>query len=68
MKSKTKFRAYAPIIIGLLGMSAYHILLRFKHPEMMERDVFAGVWFGVCIGLELTGVYFFFKNKNGTVT
>jgi hypothetical protein len=65
MKSNTKQRALVPIVIGLLGMAAYPMILRLGHPAMMENDFFHGLWFGICVGLELLGVYRLSKNKTG---
>ena len=63
MKSNAQFREFAPIVIGLLGMGAYQMVLHVSHPVMIESDLVHGMWFGICLGLELIGLYFLFKNK-----
>jgi hypothetical protein len=66
MSSNAKLRAIAPIVIGLIGMAAYQIIFRLNHPAIMETDLFRGLWFGICIGLEIVGVYLLAKNKRGS--
>lgn len=66
MKSNVQRRALAPIVIGLLGMGAYQIILHLEHPLVMENDLLHGIWFGICFGLEVTGIYHLSKNKNGS--
>lgn len=68
MKSIAQPRALIPIIIGLLGVAAYQIIIHFKHPIIMDSDLFHGVWFGICLGLEITGIYLLSKNKNGSAS
>lgn len=63
MKNSSAFRELLPIAIGLLGMGAYQIALRLPHPGMLESDLVHGLWFGICLGLELTGLYFLVKNR-----
>lgn len=63
MRSHAKLRAFAPIAIGLIGMAAYQIIVQLQHPAIMENDLFHGMWFGICFGLEITGLYMLFKNK-----
>lgn len=66
MKSNIQLRAFALIVIGLLGMGAYQMIRHVSHPIMLELDFAHGLWFGTCIGLELTGLYLLFKNKSGS--
>jgi hypothetical protein len=66
MKSTPRFRALAQIVIGLIGLGVYQMLLHFKHPVVIENDFLHGLWFGVCLGLELTGLYLLFKSKSGS--
>lgn len=63
MKSSARFREFAPIVIGLLGMGAYQVALHVPHPVMIESDLVHGLWFGICLGMELTGLYFLAKNR-----
>ncbi len=65
MKRNARLRAFAPIAVGLLGMGAYQVVLRTSHPAAMEGDFFHGLWFGVCIGLEIVGIYLLTKIKRG---
>lgn len=30
---------------------------------MIESDLVHGLWFGICLGMELTGLYFLAKNR-----
>jgi hypothetical protein len=66
MKNNPKQAALTLVVIGLLGMAAYPVILRFGHPAVMENDFFHGLWMGVCVGLELLGVYRLSKNKAGS--
>jgi hypothetical protein len=63
MKSSSQLREFAPIAIGLLGMGAYQVALRLPHPAMLESDPVHGVWIGVCLGLEFTGLFFLLKRR-----
>lgn len=66
MRSNAKLRALAPIVIGLVGTAADQIIVHFKHPAIMDNDLFHGMWFGICLGLEITGLHVLFKNKRGS--
>jgi hypothetical protein len=63
MKSTPQCRQFAPIVVGLFGMGAYQIVLHAPHPAMIESDMVHGLWFGICLGLELTGLYFLAQNR-----
>lgn len=65
MKNNSGLRALSPIVIGLFGMAAYPILMHLKHPVITENDFFHGIWFGVCLGLEIIGIHLLVKNKRG---
>lgn len=65
MKSNPRIGVLAPIIIGLLGMGAYQIIVHLKHPAIIETDLFHGLWIGLCLGWEITGLYQLFNNKRG---
>lgn len=64
MNTNARLRAFTPIVIGLLGMGGYQIMLHLQHPIIMEKDLFRGMWYGVCLGLEITGIYLLSKNKS----
>ena len=66
MKNNPKRSALVPIVLGLVGMAAYQIILHFDHPIIMNEDLFHGIWFGICFGLEITGLYLISKNKGGS--
>lgn len=66
MKSSARFREFAPVVIGLLGMGAYQIVLHVAHPVMIESDLVHGMGFGICLGMELTGLYSLSKNRKPT--
>lgn len=66
MKSNAQLREFALIVIGLLGMGAYQVAFHVPHPVMIEGDLLHGLWFGICLGLELTGLYFLAKNRKPT--
>ncbi|MDL2353720.1 MAG: hypothetical protein QFF03_00520 [Pseudomonadota bacterium] len=55
----------ALLVIGLLGIGAYPLVVRAPHPALMDSDLFHGLWLGVCLGLELTGVYMLRKRRRG---
>lgn len=57
MSSNAKVRAISLIVIGLFGMAAYQVIAHLQHPAIMDQDSFHGIWFGVCFGLEIAGVY-----------
>lgn len=63
MRSNAKLRALAHIVIGLIGIAAYQIIVHFKHPVIMDNDLFHGMWFGICFGLEITGLYLLSKTN-----
>jgi hypothetical protein len=63
MKANTRRRALAQVAIGLIGMGAYQMLLHLGRPVVIENDFLHGIWFGVCLGLEITGLYLLFKTK-----
>lgn len=57
MNRHSQLRSFVPIAAGLLGIGAYQIISHIYHPAIMEKDFFRGIWFGVCLGLEITGIY-----------
>jgi hypothetical protein len=66
MRNNAQRHALIPIAIGLIGMASYQIIVRLSHPAIMEKDLFHGLWFGICLGLEIVGVYQLSKNKRGS--
>lgn len=66
MKRSSRFREFAPIAIGLLGMGGYQVALRLPHFAVIEGDLVHGLWFGICLGLELIGLYLLVKNRTPT--
>lgn len=64
MSSNSRFRSFVPIAVGLIGMGAYQVISHTYHPPIMENDLFHGIWFGVCLGLEITGIYQFSRNRH----
>jgi hypothetical protein len=63
MKSSSKGREFVPIVVGLAGMGAYPVALHVPHPAMIEGDLVHGIWFGICLGIELIGLYFLLKQR-----
>ena len=57
-------KAHLLVIIGSVGISLFLLARRFHYPAFLERDLFQGVWVGLCIGLEILGVVFMVKTKN----
>lgn len=54
---KSRARPIVLVSIGLLGMSLYWVVLRVAHPAILSNDFVRGLWFGLCLGLEILGVY-----------
>jgi len=52
-------RPHVLIAAGLLGMGLYYVAMRLPHPGFMVTDMFQGLWYGICLGLELLGLYSF---------
>lgn len=44
------------VAVGLLGLSAYAVILRLPHPALLSNDLIRGIWYGFCIGLEILGL------------
>ncbi len=63
MKSSSHPRELVPIVVGLAGMGAYQLALHIPHPALIEDDLVHGMWFGICLGIELVGLYFLLKNR-----
>lgn len=63
MKNNTRIGAFALIFIGLLGMAGYQVFLHLPHPKAVETDFVHGIWFGICFGLEILGLYCLSRNK-----
>lgn len=66
MKSSSPPREFVPIVVALAGMGAYRMALHGPHPTVIERDLVHGIWFGICLGIELVGLYFLFKHRKPT--
>ena len=59
----SKMNGYVLVAIGLLGMAGYEIILRLLHPSFLANDLTQGLWFGVCIGLEIFGLFVLRRDK-----
>jgi hypothetical protein len=57
MVLKSRPRSILLVCIGLFGMSLYWLVLRVAHPAILSNDFVRGVWYGLCLGLEILGVY-----------
>lgn len=47
----------------MAGMGAYQLSLHVPHPPMIESELVHGIWFGICLGMELIGLYFIVKSR-----
>lgn len=63
MKSNRQRRSYVLVAIGLLGISLYAAAVRVWHPDFLSSDIIRGVWYGICIGPEIIGVYLLRESK-----
>jgi len=52
------------VAFGLLGMAGYDIVLHLFHPQVLASDMVNGLWFGVCIGLAILGLFVLGKAKH----
>jgi hypothetical protein len=57
MKSNSPRRRYIIVAIGLLGMASYPFLRRLSLTAFMQDNLFHGIWFGVCIGIMIVGLF-----------
>ena len=57
MTVSKRFRASTLIALGLIGMAVYPIVVRGAHPSFLNGDAAHGAWFGVCLGLEIVGLW-----------
>lgn len=67
MSLKNKNRAIILVALGLLGMALNVIVIRYTTSSLLSNDVVIGLWFGVCIGLQVLGLYFMVKSKSDEV-
>jgi hypothetical protein len=56
-------RPYVLIAAGLLGMGLYAVAMRFPHPAILSNDFVQGAWYGVCVGVEILGLYLLRKSE-----
>jgi TRAP-type C4-dicarboxylate transport system permease small subunit len=49
-------RPHVLVAIGLLGIAGYSIVARLWHPAILSDDLVRGLWYGICLGLEILGV------------
>ncbi len=54
-----------PILIaaGLFGIAGYEMALRVLSSSFLSLDFVHGLWFGLCIGLEILGLVLLDKNR-----
>ena len=52
-----KMNGYVLVAIGLLGIAGYEMALRLLHLSFLANDFIHGLWLGVCIGLEILGLF-----------
>lgn len=51
------------VAIGLLGVVGYQWALHRFPSSLLADDWIHGLWFGICIGVELLGVYLVDRSK-----
>jgi hypothetical protein len=52
-----RLNPYVLVSVGLLGMTLYALAMRFGHPDILSNDFVRGVWYGLCLGVQLLGLY-----------
>lgn len=57
----------APLLIaaGLFGIAGYEMALRVLSTSFLSLDFVHGLWFGLCIGLEILGLIALTRNARG---
>jgi hypothetical protein len=55
-------RPYVLVAAGLLGIGLYAVAIRFWHPAILSNDLVQGVWYGLCVGVEILGLYLLRKS------
>ena len=58
-------RGLSLIALGLVGAALYPIVTRANHPALLDSDAAHGAWIGVCIGLEIVGVWLLRSRRGG---
>ncbi len=56
--------SYLLISTGLFGIALYFLTSYFSLPVTLNNDLLRGVWFGVCIGLEICGLILLGKSRH----
>jgi hypothetical protein len=63
-------RKPSPLVLiaaGLIGMGLLLLAEHFHLPIARAGDFASGLWFGVCLGVELLGVIVLVRSKAGPV-
>lgn len=63
MIARRRPRPLALVIAGLLGISLFLIGDHYHWPIIPAGDFARGLWFGVCLGLEVHAVIVFLKSR-----
>jgi hypothetical protein len=61
-------RPYQLIAAGVLGIAAYAVAMRLFHPGWMASDLIHGLWYGVCLGIEILGLVMIRKQRGKRAT
>lgn len=48
---------------GLFGIGGHEVILRLFHSRFMGNDIAHGLWFGICLGLEIVGLVLLLRSK-----
>jgi hypothetical protein len=59
----SNMNGYVLVAIGLLGIAGYEMTLRLFHLSFLANDFTHGLWLGVCIGLEILGLFVVGRTK-----
>lgn len=51
-----RVRPHVLVAIGLLGIAGYSTVERLWHPAILSHDLVRGLWYGLCLGVEILGV------------
>ncbi|MGH9440970.1 MAG: hypothetical protein ACRD16_01720 [Thermoanaerobaculia bacterium] len=64
MTSKSLFQPILLVSVGLLGITLVPFVLRVSHSALLSNDFVRGLWYGLCLGLEIVGIYRLGKARN----
>ena len=63
MHSQRTLNPFILVALGLFGMSTASLLPHLAQSSLVLNDVVRGVWYGLCIGLEMVGLILLHKTR-----